>query len=59
MFGPPQKTDGVLVGNDIVGTRVTRPEDVIGVPGEGVHVGGKAHGVNGSAGPRGCEANAL
>ena len=44
IFGPPHSgAEDVGVGNEIVGKRVTMPDDdVRGERGEGVHVGGRA-----------------
>ena len=58
VFGPPQSgAEDVAVGNAIVGTRVTSPNEASGVPAEGVHVDGNSACENGSNGPRGCDAN--
>lgn len=58
MFGPPHMADGVAVGKDTVGAKVTSPAGVGDGPGETVHVGGRDCSLIGSAAPSGWEAKA-
>lgn len=48
----------MAVGKEIVGASVTCPTGAGDGPGEAVHVGGMACGMNGKAGPRGLSATA-